>query len=384
MDKWQLLLELIGVAVCGKKPTEVLRQACTPEALEAAYTVGAAHDLAHLVGQGAAKLQLQDCEALRKCKQAAMQAFVRHTRQEMAFQKACGLLEQGEIPFIPLKGSVLRQWYPEPWLRTSCDIDILVHEQQLGQARKLFEKAGWKFTGTSSHDISLYSPEGVHLELHHTAMEDCMSEIGAVIMAGIWEDAKPLPGKQYQMELSDGLFYYYHMVHMAKHFLYGGCGIRSFLDIWILNHVVQPDPEARKALLDKGGMAGFAKAAEKLAEIWFSGQSMDERSKAFETFVLSGGTYGNLENWVSMQQAQKGSKLRYLLDRIFLPYTFLKYTYPVLQRHKWLTPVFWVVRWFRLLLGGKITQSVNELKKSAEVTDDTNTAVRDLLDYLEL
>ena len=211
-----------------------------------------------------------------------------------------------------------------------------------------------------------------------------MSEIGAVIMAGIWEDAKPLPGKQYQMELSDGLFYYYHMVHMAKHFLYGGCGIRSFLDIWILNHVVQPDPEARKALLDKGGMAGFAKAAEKLAEIWFSGQSMDERSKAFETFVFSGGTYGNLENWVSMQQAQKGSKLRYLLDRIFLPYTFLKYTYPVLQRHKWLTPVFWVVRWFRLLLGGKITQSVNELKKSAEVTDDTNTAVRDLLDYLEL
>lgn len=384
MNGWQLLLELIGIAVCGKAPTPALQQACTPDKLEEAYQIGVSHDLAHLVGQGAGKLQLPDSPILQICRKTAMEAFVRHTRQEVALHNACNLLEEGHIPFIPLKGSVLRQWYPEAWLRTSCDIDILVQKPKLSQAREILEAAGWKFIGTSSHDISLFSPEGVHLELHHTTLEDCYSEAGAAVMAGIWEDAVPVPGRTSHMTLSDGLFYYYHMAHMAKHFLDGGCGIRPFLDIWILNTAVQPDEKARRELLEKGQLTGFARAAEKLSRIWFENAAMDEYSKSLETFVLSGGTYGNLENQVNLRQAKKGGKLRFIWQRIFLPYSFLKYSYPVLQKHKWLTPVFWVLRWFRLLFGGKITQSVQELKTSNEVTPDTLKTAKALLTYLEL
>lgn len=384
MDTWQLLFDLVGVAVCGEAPTEALKQACTPEALEAVYAIGAAHDLAHLVGQGASKLQLPDSEALRKCKNAAMEALLRQTRQEVAYRAACRILEQGEIPFVPLKGSVLRQWYPEAWMRTSCDIDILVRETELATARDLLEAENWRYIKRSSHDISLLSPEGAHLELHHTTLEDCVSREGAAIMSGIWEAAKPLPGKRYHMVITDGLFYYYHMAHMAKHFLAGGCGIRSFLDIWILNHRTDFDPKGRADLLEKGGLTAFAKAAEKLAEIWFSDAPMDELSKGFQVFVCSGGTYGNLENQVNLQQAKKGGKLKFLWDRVFLPYSFLKYSYPVLQKHKWLTPVFWVVRWFRLLFGGKLSASVRELKTFAEVTEDTQASAKALLHYLEL
>lgn len=384
MDAWQLLWELIGVAVCGKAPTQKLQQACTPEALEEVYRIGADHDVAHLVGQGAGKLQLPDSKPLQAGKAAAMRAFVRCTRQEVALQQACQVLEAGQVPFIPLKGSVLRRHYPEGWLRTSCDIDILVREQQLPQARQLLEAAGWRYAGFSSHDISLLSPGGEHLELHHTTLEDCYSEAAAAVMDGIWEDARPVCGKQYQMELSDGLFYFYHMAHMAKHFLAGGCGIRPFLDIWVLNHVVQPDRKARQALLEKGGMTGFAAAAEKLSCIWFSGAPMDAQSKSFASFVLNGGTYGNLENQVSLQQAKRGSKLRFIWERIFPPYGILKHSFPVLKKHKWLTPLFWIIRWFRLLCGGKITQSVQELKTSKEVSPDTQAAAKALLAYLEL
>ena len=59
MDAWQLILELIGIAVCGKAPTQALIRACTPEKLLEAYDLAARHDLAHLVGQGASKLQLR-------------------------------------------------------------------------------------------------------------------------------------------------------------------------------------------------------------------------------------------------------------------------------------------------------------------------------------
>lgn len=384
METAQLLFRLIRVAVCGDAPAQELKTACTPEALEQVFAMAARHDLAHLAGQGASKLQLADSEPLQKCKKAAMQAFMRHARQEYTYQKVCALLEQTQIPFIPLKGSVLRANYPEGWMRTSCDMDILVHEEALEQASALLEQNGWTFRAKTSHDLAFSSADGVHLELHYSTIEDYVSEAGKKIMEGIWDDATPLPGKQYHMVISDPLFYYYHMAHMAKHFVHGGCGIRTFLDIWILNHRMEFDPAARNALLEEGKLSAFARGAEALAECWFSGAPMDENALTFQNFVLSGGTYGTVQNRVTLQQEQKGGKLKYALERIFLPYDILKHQFPVLQTHKWLTPVFHLVRWFRLIFCGGMKRSVHELKTTAAVSDDAQAAVQTLLKHLEL
>ena len=113
MNTAQLLFQLIRVAVCDETPAENLNTACTPEALEQVYALASRHDLAHLAGQGASKLSLPDSEPLQKCKKAAMQAFLRHARQIYTYQNVCALLEQAQIPFIPLKGSVLRDFYPD-------------------------------------------------------------------------------------------------------------------------------------------------------------------------------------------------------------------------------------------------------------------------------
>ena len=380
----EIFLELTGVAVCERKPTEALQQACTAEALEAAYVLAAHHDLAHLVGQGAAKLQLADSPSLQKCKKVAMRALVRQTRQEIAFQSICRVLEQGQIPFIPLKGSVLRQWYPETWMRTSCDIDILIREEDLPRAQTGLEGANWSFQSQTSHDWCFVSAEQVHLELHYSTIEDYVSDKGKKIMDGIWQDARPVAGKQYHMEISDGLFYYYHMAHMAKHFVHGGCGVRSFLYVWVLNHRVDFSTGQREQFLEMGGLTAFARAAEKLSEIWFSGEPMDEMSQRLQAFVLSGGTYGTVENRVSLQQGKEGGKLRFALKRIFLPYEILKYDFPVLQKHKWLTPVFHVVRWLRLLFCGGVKRSVSELQTVAEVSEEKRKEIGMLLRYLEL
>lgn len=384
MDTAQLLFQLIRVAMCGETPTQELKNACTAEALEQVFALAFHHDLAHLAGQGASKLQLPDSEALQKCKNAAVQACLRHGRQEYAYQNVCALLEQAQIPFIPLKGAVLRKYYPESWMRTSCDMDILIHEEDIPRAHPVLEENGWKYWTKSFHDLSFLSPEGVHLELHFTTIEDYVSEAGRQIMETIWQDATPLPGKTCHMAISDALFYYYHMAHMAKHFVHGGCGIRTFLDIWIMNHRMEFDPAARQALLADGGLTAFAKGAEALAEIWFSGAAMDENSRTFQEFVLSGGTYGSLQNRVSLQQEQKGGKLKFALGRIFLPYDIIKHQFPVLQKHKWLTPVFHVVRWFRLIFCGGIKRSVRELQTTAAVSTDEQAAVQMLIQHLGL
>lgn len=384
MNTAQLLFQLIRVAVCGEPPHQNLEDACTAEALDRVFVLAAHHDLAHLAGQGASKMQIQDSAPLKKCKNSAMQAFARHARQAFVLEDICNILEQAHIPFIPLKGSVLKNFYPEAWMRTSCDIDILVQEEALDSASAVLTQQSWTLLGKTSHDLSFVSPAGVYLELHYSTIEDYVSESSKKIMDNIWQDATPLPGKTFHMVLSDALFYFYHMAHMAKHLIHGGCGIRTFLDVWIMNHRMTFDKTARYALLEAGALLAFAKAAETLADIWFSGAEMDENSQIFQDFVLSGGTYGTLQNRVSLQQEKKGGKFKFALSRIFLPYDIMKHYFPVLQTHKWLTPVFHLVRWFRLLFCGGVKRSVHELQSTSAISQENQASAQALLQYLQL
>ena len=78
---------------------------------------------------------------------------------------------------MPLKGSVLRASYPQDWMRTSCDIDILVHREDLERAVELLvEKKQYRREVTNLCDVSLYAPSGVHLELHYDLVLENRSE----------------------------------------------------------------------------------------------------------------------------------------------------------------------------------------------------------------
>lgn len=385
MNTETLLFAMIRIAVCGEAVAETVKNACTDEALQKVITLATRYDLSHLVGVAVDKLGLPETELTKRCKQLPMQAMFRYVRLNYEHEAVCKTLEEGKIPFIPLKGSVLRAWYPEAWMRTSCDMDILVHEDEAETASKLLQdKLHYIYEGRSPHDLALSTPGGEHLELHYTALEESESPQVRKIMEGIWEDAKPVEGKQYHQQISDSLFYYYHMAHMAKHFGIGGCGIRPVLDIWILNNRVAYDRKAREALLQKGGLLTFACAAEKLSEIWFSGKETDYLSAQMQKFILSGGSYGGVENRVAIQHARNGGKFQYIISRLFLPYDIMKLYYPVLLKHKWLLPFCHIARWFKRLFDGGLSRSARELKANAAISQDEELSVAQLLKYLEL
>lgn len=386
MNVESLLFALLRIAVCGEPVTEVVESACTPEMLEQVYALASHHDLAHLVGQAVSKLELPESEVLTKCKQAAMQAFARYMRQSHAYEQICAALEEAQIPFIPLKGSVLREHYPEPWMRTSCDIDILVREEMLDAAVSfLTEKMNCVADNKGDHDISLHLSNGVHLELHYDTIQERYEINGCRNVLGqIWEDAKPrTPGSVHYL-LSDAMFYFYHIAHMAKHFINGGCGVRTFLDVWILTHKVVHNSQLREDMLRAGGLLKFAQAAEAVADFWFLNQAPDTLTQAVSDYVLRAGTYGDNDNRAAIGQAKMG-KLKYLfLRRVFMPYDFLKAEYPILKKHKWLTPVYQVVRWFRMVFSGGLRRTVCELKANAGVEKNSVYVASDIIRHLEL
>lgn len=386
MDENALLMALLRSQVCGQ-PMQ-LEENPSPKLLKKLYVVAQRHDLAHIVGQALDKLGLLgEDEISRKLKQVTKQAIYRYALLSYELEQSCRVLDEAGIPFIPLKGSVLREFYPEPWMRTSCDIDILVPEQDLNAAAEvLVQKLHYQRGGKSDHDMILRARDGVVLELHYdTIQERYANSTSRDVLAGVWEDAKPIQDGSCHMVMSDAMFYFYHIAHMAKHFEVGGCGVRSFLDVWILNHRMDDHRGEREALLRDGGLFQFAQAAEKLSEAWFSEAPMDEWTRQVNDYILRASLYGDEENRAALGQAKIGGKLRYILtNRVFMPYEYLKAEYPVLEKHKWMTPYYQVVRWIRALLRGEWNRRVRELQVNFGVSQTNTASVRDMLHYLGL
>ena len=385
MDTVAVLVALIRGVICGETISEQVKTACTPEMLERVYVLADKHDLAHLVGQALSKLDLPGSEPIQKCKQAAMIAFVRYVRLNREYMRISSTLEEAQIPFIPLKGSVLRDYYPEPWMRTSCDVDILVREEISDTAAQLLvDKLGYQYAEKTEHDISLFSPDGLHFELHFTVMEDTKVVGSQCVLDHFWDYAELCPGKAYHYQVPDELFYFYHIAHMAKHVEKGGCGMRTFLDLWILNHRMSYDQQKRDALLIQGGLHKFAVGAQALSEAWFSNMEMDESTKQFEEFILGGGVFGTLKNYISILQTKTGGKGKYTWSRIFVSREILQNYYPILEKHKWLTFAFQPVRWVHLLFKGNARRSTCELKTVAAFSKEEEKSIKQLFGYLGL
>ncbi len=386
MNPVTMFFELLRSEVCGGELTEELKQSLTPERLEEIYSIAKDHDLAHIAGQTLGKNRLlPKGEISEQFRKQTMLALMRCSWLENAYENICQTLTCANIPFIPLKGAILRKYYPESWMRTSCDIDILVKEEMVEAAAKVLEEKQNYTRGLKTlHDISLHSPGGVHLELHYTTVEENRAVNAAAVLDRIWEDARPEAEGSFCYVLSDAMFYFYHIAHMAKHVQEGGCGARTFLDLWILNHKVYFDSESRQALLTEGGLLTFAKTAESLAEAWFSGTEADALTCQLARFVLHGGMYGSMENDVAVKQMRRGGKLGYALSRIFLPYKKMKFRYPVLKKHPWLLPVYHVMRWITVLCKGNGWRSLQELETNISMPGQVVSDTWELMRKLEL
>lgn len=158
------------------------------------------------------------------------------------------------------------------------------------------------------------------------------------------------------------MFYFYHIARMAKHFENGGCGIRPFIDLLILDNLREVDHKKRDNLLEQGNLLKFANSARRLSRIWLLNEPYDVVSKQMEDYILRGGVCGNNQNRITVQQQKKGGRFKYVLSKIFIPYDVIKFHYPILQKHRWLTPFMEVRRWCKLIFCGHLKRIAKEIQ----------------------
>ena len=355
------------------------------ENLAPLYSLAVRHDLAHLLGHALFEEGVtDDSEATRAFEKQQMLAIFRYEGFAFEIGQVEAALEAAEIPFVILKGSVLRGLYPEPWMRTSCDVDVLVRPEDHAAAEAcLTERLGYRREGEGDHDVTLVSEGGVHVELHFALVEERRAGGAFELLCRVWDYAAPREGFRFNCALADEFFYFYHVAHMAKHFAGGGCGVRSFLDLWFLEQM-NHDETARDALLAEGGLLSFAAEARRLCRLWFSGEETADAPDDVARFVLFGGVYGSKDNYVAIQQKKRGGRVGYILARMFLPYREMRYLYPILQKCPVLLPVFWVWRWIDHLVHGGAKRSLRELERNRTLTPEERDATASMLSRLGL
>lgn len=380
----QKLFELLASAISGKALGEEEDAKISSEKAQELLKTARFHDIDHIVALGLKENRLIP-EENKEIDKIIFKAVYRYQRLNFEYERVCAALEGEEIPFLPLKGAVIRKYYREPWLRTSCDVDILVREEDAEKAKELLlEKFSCTYEKTGSHDISLFTPSKVHIELHYDLVEDGIANEASVVLKDIWDRVTVKEGFEYWCEMPDEIYYFYHIAHMAKHFEGGGCGVRPFVDLWILDNLKDISTEKRNQLLEAGGLLKFAESARKLSRVWFENEDCDSVSKQMENYIMRGGVYGDDQNRIMVQQQKKGGRIRYALSRIFISYSEIKFHYPILQKHRWLTPFMHVRRWCKLIFCGHLGRVTNELHYSNNISSTEAATIQQFLKNIGL
>jgi hypothetical protein len=380
----QILFALLRSAICGTKLTEKEQNIYSPDMLQDLLKISSKHDVVHLLVLGLKQNELiaKENAEIEKC---ILKAVYRYEKLNYELKQVCETLEKVQIPFLPLKGSVIRKYYPEAWMRTSCDIDVLVHDNDAEKAKSvLVNEYGYVYHWKGSHDISLFAPTNTHIELHYDLVEDGIANESSEVLKNVWDMSVIREGYAFWYEMPDDYYYFYHIAHMAKHFENGGCGIRPFIDLLILDGIQGADIEKRDKLLWQGNLLKFANVARKQSRIWFSDEPYDFISQQMEDYILRGGVYGNNENRIIVQQQKKGGRLKYVLSKIFIPYDVIKFHYPILQKHRWLTPIMEVRRWCKLIFCGHLKRTAKEIQYNNRITNDEAAGVQNFLESIGL
>ncbi len=315
----------------------------------ALYSLAKEHDLAHLIYPYFQQngITVGDDELNKRMKSAYNAAVFRDVNREVVRNAAFKILNNSGIDYVPLKGALIAPLYPETWMRTSCDIDILVHEADIEKALDVLSENGFETNRERSyHDVSLRK-DGIHIELHYNICEN-LPRIDCVLEK-VWDYCTRFNNCEYRENCA--FFVFHHIAHMCYHFIHGGCGIKPFVDLYLIKSKLDFSETELMSLLEQGGLVDFYKKVCELTDVWFGEARHDTVTLAMERFILDGGVFGNLDNNNIMRSAYNDNKLKNFINIVFPPYKTMCNTYPVLRKFKILLPFYYIKRIFAKLTG---------------------------------
>ncbi len=327
------------------------------------------HGFEHLLFDILQKNEIEENKLFGIAQQKKKKTVFKSILQQQAQENMTNALKKANIPYILLKGAVIKNLYGEAWMRISDDIDILVRSEDIEKAEQVAKGAGFAFNSRSTHDVSFVDANKIKIELHYDLIEDSCAKDANKVLLKVWDSAIRVSENEYR--LTDEMTYFYHIAHLAKHFELGGCGVRAILDTFLLNNI-SFDKEKREELLREGGLKVFSKKVEALSRIWFSeDKNEDADVDTMADYIVRGGSFGSFSNFA---QANEEKEKQTLLRLFFPKKRDMEKLFPPVKKYALLLPVFWLVRILKKIFKGNNSHSIKKIKSLKSKREQTKSA----------
>lgn len=341
------MIYLVTCAVNGETPDKAKVDGMK---LESLFDVCQKHILTACVAYALESAGIQD----HNFTQAKEKAIRKNILLDAERVKILKRLEQEQIWYMPLKGSLLKDWYPKLCMRQMSDNDILCDCNYRAKIKEIMLDMGF----TCEHygkgnDDAYFKPPVCNFEMHNELFT--ITHVGK--LHEYYDDVKQRLVKDednaygYHFRTED--FYLYIISHEYKHYARGGTGVRSLVDTYVFLREFRDtlDWDYINAELAKLEIADYEQQNRELAMKVFQGQSLSEEEREQMDYYIFSGTYGTFNNSFKnlIDEKAQGSKKRYILQRVFPPLEHYKVWFPWAYRHKILIPVAWLFRRKKLI-----------------------------------
>ena len=331
-----------------------------------------------------------DAETMKKWQDETLFCAYFFTMQNEQFYSVFRAAEEKGVDMLLLKGVVLKDLYPVPELRTMSDCDIIIKKEQLEEVKEVFASEGYTIAKELENAVEFEKKGSLKFELSYSLFSFVKSKKEFNI--NIWENIAPVIGNHI-VKLSDENSFIYSIVHLAKHIMHKGAGIRNLVDIVLLAKQKDLDwsyiIKQMKLLNIEKFFYGIMKVSEEnfgLPRYFEHPDVDDDILNKLIGFMMSNGIYGATDNiFIYDVRNSEGSKLRRRLnyiERIFPPREKLTERYSYAKKYPVLISVAWIHRLFKVIFVDKF--SVKKGLNSIKTASLTATKQIEILDYFNI
>ena len=289
-------------------------------------------------------------------KNATLRLIYISNNQHFELDRLFDALKAEKIDFVPLKGSVLKSFYPKPEMRHMTDADIFIRTEQLDKIGEIAKKLGYVYKYDSDHETVYSLKDKLTVEFHKRLIPSYNKDFYEYYK-NYWEKLDKNGG--FSMEEH----FVFCVCHLAKHYRDGGAGIKYLTDIYILKEKNQTDMAVVFSQLEKLSLDTFAKNIFKTVDVWFGDGEADEITELITEKVFSSGAYGKKSDRIiaaaykkTATQNENRYTLRFkkLLFFLFPPFSVMAEKYPFLKKVPFLLPLTWILRFIKVTFNGRI------------------------------
>lgn len=313
------------------------------------YDISVAHAVICIVSYGVMVADYgMDEEVRRLFLQKMYTGIAIDQKQRQDCKEIFEAFEAHSLDYMPLKGAILKEVYPESEMRSMSDVDILIRSQQFCCYEEILLNLGYHFAYESNHECVFQKQGSISVELHKYVIPSYNDDMYAYYETG-WDIARKKEN-QVRWEFTKEDFYVYLIAHFAKHYRDAGAGIKYVIDMWLWKERYAMDIAYIERQLTLLNLERFASNLEHLIQVWFFGKEPDQVIEQMTDFIINSGEYGNLQNAGNarfLRMSSNGGKKKEKYKCLYLLFPnkeTMAGIYPIVKRFGWLLPWFWIYR----------------------------------------